>query len=116
MTSGTIPLQNIPRVVLPEPVSPPEAKASVQVEAHTAVLAAVKERKPMTEALQKTPLVNAWLASSRDSPSEANRGNESLKRGTMDFSVLQTRVANEVGLDTTLLDATILGAVGQCCI
>ncbi len=49
MTSGTIPLQNIPRVVLPEPVSPPEAKASVQVEAHTAVLAA-KERKPMTEA------------------------------------------------------------------
>ena len=49
MTSGTIPLQNIPRVVLPEPVSPPEAKASVQVEAHTAALPA-KERKPMTEA------------------------------------------------------------------
>ncbi len=49
MTSGTIPLQNIPRVVLPEPVSPPEAKAAVQVEAHTAVLPA-KERKPLTEA------------------------------------------------------------------
>lgn len=50
MTSGTIPLQNIPRVVLPEPVSPPEAKAAVQVEAHTAVSPAIKERKPMTEA------------------------------------------------------------------
>lgn len=56
MTSGTIPLQNIPRVVLPEPVSPPEAKASVQVEAHTAALPVhepvkeVKERRPMTEA------------------------------------------------------------------
>lgn len=50
MSSGTIPLHNIPRVVLPEPVSPPAAKASVQVEAHTAALPAKKERKPMSEA------------------------------------------------------------------
>ncbi len=49
MSSGPIPLSNIPRVVLPEPVSPPVAKAAVQVEAHTAVLPAIKERKPMTE-------------------------------------------------------------------
>lgn len=50
MTSGTIPLHNIPRVVLPELVSPPVAKATVQVEAHTAVLTVKKERKPMSEA------------------------------------------------------------------
>ncbi len=50
MTSGPIPLSNIPRVVLPEPVSPPEAKAAVQVEAHTEALPAAKERKPLTEA------------------------------------------------------------------
>ncbi len=50
MTSGTIPLHNIPRVVLPEPVSPPVAKAAVQVEAHTEALPAKKERKPLTEA------------------------------------------------------------------
>lgn len=50
MTSGTIPLQNIPRVVLPEPVSPPVAKATVQVEAHAEALPVHKERRPMTEA------------------------------------------------------------------
>ena len=50
MSSGTIPLHNIPRVVLPEPVSPPVAKAPVQVEAHAAALPAKKERKPMSEA------------------------------------------------------------------
>ena len=50
MSSGTIPLHNIPRVVLPELVSPPVAKAAVQVEAHTAALPAKKERKPMSEA------------------------------------------------------------------
>ncbi len=49
-SAGTIPLQNIPRVVLPGLVSPPEAKASVQVEAHTAALPAKKQRKPLTEA------------------------------------------------------------------
>ncbi len=49
-SAGTIPLHAIPRVVLPGLVSPPEAKASVQVEAHTAALPAKKERKPMTEA------------------------------------------------------------------
>jgi len=50
MSSGPIPLSNIPRVVLPELVSPPVAKAAVQVEAHTAALPAKKERKPMSEA------------------------------------------------------------------
>ncbi len=49
-SAGTIPLQNIPRVVLPGLVSPPAAKASVQVEAHTEALPAKKQRKPLTEA------------------------------------------------------------------
>jgi hypothetical protein len=51
MSAGPIPLQNIPRVVLPGLVSPPEAKAAVQVEAHTEALPAKKkERRPLTEA------------------------------------------------------------------
>lgn len=49
MTSGTIPLSAIPRVVLPEPVSPPAQ--AVQVSAPTAAIEvpAKKARKPMTE-------------------------------------------------------------------
>ncbi len=49
-SAGTIPLQNIPHVVLPGLVSPPEAKASVQVEAHMEALPAKKVRKPLTDA------------------------------------------------------------------
>lgn len=53
MSSGTIPLNNIPRVVLPELVSPPAGKPTVQVEAPAAVLPAKKTRRPLSEA-QKT--------------------------------------------------------------
>jgi len=50
MTSGPIPLRNIPRVVLPAPVSPP-ASAVHEGIAHTAALPAQKKiRRPMTEA------------------------------------------------------------------
>lgn len=50
MTSGTRPLDTLPRVVLPEPVSPP-VEQTVQAGAPSAALSAPvkKARKPMTE-------------------------------------------------------------------
>lgn len=63
-SAGTIPLHNIPRVVLPGLVSPPAANAPVQVEAHTAALPAKKQRKPLTEAQKNA--ARERLARARD--------------------------------------------------